>query len=160
MRRIIKITESDLMRIVEDAAVHVINEGQGWDDFKAAYRRWRNQTSDEAEKVYQKQRLHRGVKHDDQDYVDYGTRGGVMHGMYERPYYYSPSPDEESKVKYLSSKADEKELEKQGYRPVDLTPYGKEGRRASVKAQQMLYKLSHLKHRLKNFRNPKRATWY
>lgn len=47
MKKVIRLTESDLHRIIKESVERVLNEGQGWNMFKASVKDANNATDDE-----------------------------------------------------------------------------------------------------------------
>lgn len=86
MKRTIRLTESDLHRIVSETVNRVLAEGQGWNTFKDAWREYRGMDDDDKERLSQEWG-NDDWKQKTQDYIQHGDMNYMGPEFDEREYY-------------------------------------------------------------------------
>lgn len=135
-KKVIRLTEGDLRRIVRNAVRDCLNEGQGWDAVKDAWRRrgdWMYYDSTYSDK---------DRKEDDRVLKNFVANGGITSDddghVYNTRYHESDPINGEYS---LDSGRDK------GYKPVNNSWRGKVGRRAAAIALKGMRKYGQLRNR-------------
>ncbi len=141
-KKVVRLTESDLHRIIAEAVKEVLSEGQGWDLFKTAAK----ETWSGEDDSYMKDRRKNGEsiygrdKDDVKDTVRNFIRTGDNNG--DDGEYYNPEYPMNNHHQY-----------RENYKKVDNSLGGKVGRAAGMAGAKMAYRTRDMYNKMRGYYN-------
>lgn len=141
-KKVIRLTESDLHRIVAESVERVLSEGQGWDMFKYGWKNAWNGEGDSEMKDYRKAgKSIFGNKDDMKDSTRNFIQTGDMNGA-DGEYYDPENPSNNAYRKYGEN-----------YKKVDNSLGGKLGRAAGLAGAKMGFRTRDMYNKMRGYYN-------
>lgn len=141
-KKVVRLTESDLRRIVAESIKEVLSEGQGWDMFKGG---WKNAWSGEGDSEMKDYRKNGESIFGDKDEMKKTTRNFIQTGDGNGDngeYYSSEDPINNYHRNYGGD-----------YKKVDNSLGGKVGRAAGIAGAKMAYRTRDMYNKMRGYYN-------